>query len=552
MELREEALRGKDMLQEQQHVQQNQLVPAAAPIAPIEEEEEAAANLVPKQGAGRPRKHDGKFDIHRYIRRHREGIYELTDASYSPKCTYFCVPCQKQVSFWSQTCLAKMSGKNGHERSDKHVRGLAAQQRRAPQPPLQDQASEVAVVQVANERCNGCSVEDEPLMDISESIRKFVFHGQPRTAYKPAESDPLAGVNIIMTSEAIRLQSHKCTGTPACAASFCKECRRCCLRVELKKHICRKAYFIDLVILAWKLLHVPDAEALRHSASMQQADYVLAGHAGQDLKELLRDGMSKLDIVRSICHRAECIPVHRQSPALKAFLKGFLVQAHLFHSTDDEARAHAALATTLANSVAQGKAHQLDLALAAKVASGQLRQDSLIQALTATFLMQYQAGLQNTRRRNSSQFVELESIEVALTSLGRRAEVDAMLARFHVNARSIPSSPLTNPWLPAAFLSLKNEADVSDAVKKSLSILKLSGQRAHVLLDETVWAPSFEQVAGLKVTAEGIRESGDIGTHRMTGPTYPLPITRPATYRRPWGAMWFVSLSGTLDDVSYL
>ena len=133
---------------------------------------------------GRPRKDEVRQDIHDFIRKHRHGVYRITDASYSAKCTYHCLAREKDVRFWSQTCLAKLNGKNSHENSDKHRRGLVRLRGKGvlPEPSAGEVVGAIgegeAVLQAAERTCSGCSPEDEPLLDIAKALETFVYHGQ--------------------------------------------------------------------------------------------------------------------------------------------------------------------------------------------------------------------------------------------------------------------------------------------------------------------------------------------------------------------------------------
>ena len=289
------------------------------------------------------------------------------------------------------------------------------------------------------------------------------------------------------------VKSTACQGSLAANATFCKSCRHACLSANLRKHICKKAYFIDLVVLAWKLFYKSEKEAMQYAADMRKADYMKTDLAGQDMDAIIGKDTPKLDIVRNIVHKAECIPAERRTPALKHFLQSYLIQPRVFHSTDTEAQAHAALAGSLASSIATGQTSALDLKIAAKVASGQ-------------------SSLSNKRRKNTRKYFELEAAQEALITLGRREEVEQLLQRFHVNAKVIPTTPL-HQTLPNAFLALNTDAEAIKSVQKCLAALKLPGQRAVVLMDETVWAVGCEAVSGLKINEDGFREAAFVGGH---------------------------------------
>eukprot|EP00439_Symbiodinium_sp_Y106_P015614 s9565_g2.t1 len=65
-----------------------------------------------------------------------------------------------------------------------------------------------------------------------------------------------------------------------------------------------------------------------------------------------------------------------------------------------------------------GKVQATDLVLAAKVAAGELRQDSLIAGLTASCLFGYKQSLTNVRRKTSSAHADPEALEEVLQGVG--------------------------------------------------------------------------------------------------------------------------------------
>ena len=472
--------------------------------------DEPAAPALKPAAKGRPRKDAALFDIHRWIRVNRPGIYSMTPASYSAKCTYHCHACDKKVNFWSQHSLSKMNGAQGHEFSDRHTRGLAALENgRREFNEVCAPAAEVAPLQDAEApKCCGISLAEGPAADLRDSVQTFMYFGQPRTLFKDSEKDPMAAVTLCMQGDVIRIQGKDCLGT---AGGTCKNCRRACLLPSFRSHIAKKAAFIDQVVFAWKLFHCDEKQAMQHAAKMRRADYVRAELAGLDVEELIGGNQDKLTIARNISHRAVCIPVHRRSAALQQFLDGYLVQAHLFHADGAEASAHGALAAALGSAVAAGAVRQLDIRLAAKMASGALRKDSLIQSLTTTFLMTCQQAMEPRQRSHSTRHVDLDALQDALSVLGRSEQVDQMMQRFGLNTKALPKAPIESPCLPNAFVSLRTDKELACTIQRGLSLLRLCGQRSHVLIDETVWCPSFEQVSSLRSTESGEKETAYVG-----------------------------------------
>ena len=455
-------------------------------------------------------------DIHRYIRAHRRGIYTLTDASYTGKATYWCIPCSKKVNFWSQVCLSKLKGPNGHEHSSRHQRGLAAMRNReidCQEPEHSEAPGDPVPVQEEPRRCKGIPIDEAPNDDLADSFRKFVHYGQPRTVFKESEKDPLGQITFIMDGDVIRLQSESCLGEKT-EAPTCKNCRRACVLPSFRLHIAKKSMFIDLVVYVWKLFHQEQQHAVAMATQMRRADYRQLELAGGDLEELIGGNRCKLEAARTILHKVVCVPRHRRSESMQKFLGNFLVEPHLYHSSNEEAMAHGALASTLASSVASGTVMQQDLQLAAKVASGALRQDSLIQSLTASFLFVCQEGAmqQGQRvRRTSTRHVDMDALQDALCTLGKSAQVLEVMQRFKVNTKNLPKAPLESTSLPNPFVSLRTELELRGTIRSCLSLLRLSQGRCHVLIDETVWARAFEQVSGLRNTETGVKETAFVG-----------------------------------------
>ena len=115
----------------------------------------------------------------------------------------------------------------------------------------------------------------------------------------------------------------------------------------------------------------------------------------------------------------------------------------------------------------------------------------------------YKQSLPNVRRNTSSAHVHPEALEEVLYMLGQRHEAEGLLQRFAVNPQSLPRLVLHSATLPNAFCSLRSQADVDMAAQTAISLLRLQGGRGHLLVDETVWSPCYEQVSGLRAEAPG-------------------------------------------------
>ena len=60
---------------------------------------------------GRPKKGERpeqRWNLHVYIAKERQGVYVQTGASFSAACTYWCIPCRREIKFNSATCAEKL------------------------------------------------------------------------------------------------------------------------------------------------------------------------------------------------------------------------------------------------------------------------------------------------------------------------------------------------------------------------------------------------------------------------------------------------------------
>ena len=368
--------------------------------------------------------------------------------------------------------------------------------------PMDAPGSHALVPSEPAKLCSGIAVDEEPLAPLQASFRKYVQYGQPRTLFKASEKDPLASAKMNQQDDIIYVQAGDCSGQRREGAA-CKACFRLAMRASFRQHIAKKAFFIDSVLYCWRLFHA-EAREIHHSASqMRQADYCAEGLAGDDMEQLLAEGESKLDKVRGVCRRAECIPKWRRSESLQRFLDDFLLSPHLYHSTDVEAKTSGLLATSLADSLAKGEVRRLDLQLASKIASGQLRTDGFIHALVTAFLMRCQTQASDPRYRTTSKHSDLHAVQEALATLGRDEAMKGVLDRFGFNLRAVDKSSLESSSFPNPYVAIRNEQEMATSVRRALAGLRLVGGRACVLLDETVWAAAYEQVGTLRSDPPG-------------------------------------------------
>ena len=242
--------------------------------------------------------------------------------------------------------------------------------------------------------------------------------------------------SLDVTAESIRIRSRSCTGDCDARMDACASCKAVARNRGFWKHIAQKSYMIDCVMLAHVLLHGSSDEAAQHIEMMKQRDYFQLGYSGSDLATILQKP-GKMEKIRAICWKMECVPALRRSDSWQRFYDAWLTKAPVRHSCDLEAEAHALLSSQLSEAIAAGRARSMDVTLAAKIAAGALQGESLVQSLITSFLMKYKSGLQaeSGRYKTSSQHMDYDSLADALASLGRSADVDSLLRIFRVNPK---------------------------------------------------------------------------------------------------------------------
>ena len=503
-----------------------------------------------------------RFDLHRFIQKERVGIYRATDKSYCGKLEYFCLACQKAVNMFTATNDSKLTG---HEKGQKHQDGLkrleAEEAQRKPEPRQQsvprqepepsrpsqaESAMSAALVPVEVRDvhvCRGLSIEERnsPVSALRDSFQTFFQSGCPRTLFQRGETDPLEKVDFVYDGSVVRLRATDCNGRieghNARVKSCCGTCLRACGAGALRKHVAKKAYLLDLAHWSWQLFYASEAEAAATAERIRCADYKLMGFAGLDFPQL-EEAESKISLARSIWNRFENIPKLRRSAALQNFMDRYLVRPQFYHSRDMEAHAHSALVAAFTQQVGSGQIQPADLQLASKVAAGDLRVDSLIGGLTSSFLFAYKKSLTNLKRKTTSAHMDPEALEDMLLTLGQRKEAQNLLQRFSVNPEMLPRLILHSQTLPNPFCSLREKAEVEQAAQRALSLLRVPGQRCHLVVDETCWSPGYEQISGLRIGSESsARELAVVGGQWSPDPaedfSYLLCSKQPAMAELP-------------------
>ena len=301
----------------------------------------------------------------------------------------------------------------------------------------------------------------------------------------------MRGASLTLKNESVMLRSDKCQKQYSRRDGACAECKKLASKAAVQKHVCKQSYVVDLCALAFNISHRSDKDVDLHLKMMRKRDYYKKGWAGQDLDKLM-GSPSKLEQVRSIVHRLQCIPSWRLNPALKALLQKWLVPTPSFHSGDVESSAHASLVQQLAGAVREGRCRSEDLALAAKVAAGRLRGDSLVQGLVTSFLNVFKSDLQHQRYKTTGAHMGFAAVEDALHRLGQTDECRNLMKVFCVNPRKLPKLNIFNAMLPQHFLSMESPERLRESIQCAFGHLKLGQGRAFLLFDETVHAQDFD------------------------------------------------------------
>ena len=459
--------------------------------------EQPAGYIPPKPMAkGRPRKNedpDARFNLRLYMSHHRKGVYTETATTFTGDVCYHCLSCQRDIKFKRTTDIEKL---HKHERGKAHTAGLRRM------GLADDEAVPAGIVpaEAADAEaglCLGVRPDDQrcPLRPMKDCIHQWRLAGMPRTVYGQEESNPLLKAVFEVSADSLSIRSADCAKQCSRDQHACEACLKLTKAKEFRTAIAAKCYDMDLCRLAWSALNQSSDELEACKSGIRKRDYMTLNLAGNSFEEIARIS-SPLALARKVRSRFDAVPLWRKSPEWQTWLASNLTKAPLFHDKDTEAQAHNALCSSLATAVMNGQAKQLDLRLAARVAAGALRTDSLVQALTTTFLMQTREKLS---RPDSSRHIEdMEATSQALAVLGKTKELDALLRAFHVNPRAIPKVLPDAEMFPAAFGSLSSEEQLIGSYSRAASILHAVNSRLHVMVDETVWAASLEQVRHMR------------------------------------------------------
>ena len=464
--------------------------------------------------AGRPRKDEdpaSRFSLAQYIKEHRAAVYLQTAKSFQRCATYHCRACGCDVQFQSLTNKGKLDRHETYQRHQAGLKKLMGVDVPAASP-RDGETETVAQGTRSTARCTGVSSSNPslPLFRYKESWENFAYAGQPRTNFASGESDPMDGVLLQVVSDGVVLQSQRCTGQANSGGIVCNECLGLSKKKALRSYVAQKSYLVDLAMLTWKAFHSPAADYDAFTQTMLGRDYRQFGVAGGDLERLL-SAPSKIDLCKRVYQKFHCIPVWRQGASLKRLMSCWLQKPQHYHSHDVEAEAYGTLCMNMTSAIANGSARELDLRLASKVAAGALRHDVVVESLVTSFLMQIKKGLSDCVRQTTGAFANYEALAEALGTLGRSSEVKELLATFKVNPKKLPTVDLRNQQYPGAFLALNSKDQLMQSIRSAVALLKTAGGRPHIIVDETTWSPSWDQVRGIRHDDQGRLADGIVG-----------------------------------------
>ncbi|CAE7037389.1 FEN1, partial [Symbiodinium sp. CCMP2456] len=454
---------------------------------------------------GRPKRGEHRWRLAAYIREKRSQVYTQTSQSWSKQAVYYCKACEMQKKFCSHTCKKKI---DDHERSRRHRAGL----RRLGIPwsgsedegdeekgsDLEEEPEHPKLALVPQEesqeyRCQGVPGKDKTLSlhPIVDSVVNYVQAGQPRLVVAQGEQDPMADA-IFDCGETVSVRSRQCLGHCRRVDVACTACLSLCRKKSFRQCISARSYQVDLAQYAHVLFHADESEIRVVEEKIQGRDYKVLELAGDDFDDIAAMP-SKLDRIRRIRKRFMHIPSWRMSPAFRSFMEVRLPKTPEFCNQDAQAVAHGALVQALGDGVAKGRLHATDLQLASQVAAGALRSDALVHALVGSFLHTLEGAWKNERRRRTGSHIDEGAIMDAVHTLGRGAELKAMLDRFRINPKVVKRVNLVTPDVPNSFRSLTKPDQVRENFVRLQELLKASSHRLHLILDETTWTASYQQ-----------------------------------------------------------
>lgn len=165
-----------------------------------------------------------------------------------------------------------------------------------------------------------------------------------------------------------------------------------------------------------------------------------------------------------------------------------------------------AVRTRFEDGLASGAAVEGELALASKIATGQLRGDAVVFGLVQSFVAmssKVQAG--NVRTR-SGKFMTAEMMMDVVSVLGNSREARNLMSLFGVATSCTPRVPLQHDALPDFYMAIRSPEVLRRNIQLALGLLTGAGKRKHHLcMDETCIVANYDHLIGLR------EENGIVG-----------------------------------------
>ena len=235
----------------------------------------------------------------------------------------------------------------------------------------------------------------------------------------------------------------------------------------------------DMLRFATSLTNGSQEEKLEAKNALVQCDYYSLNACAKSINEVLKiesETMQILCIKRKLLSFASYLRTERLQSWLDAHL--FALKVPTYRS-DDEREAHKTLAATFARQVAEGSLQETDLKLAAKVVSGALKGEKLVSCLLQSFLDVQQSLAAGHCHTTTSKFVDEETVNEIVFTLGQSAGAKAALRAFHVNPKVLQGHRVDfqHSLLPRFFCSCRSNTELEHNGDVVLERLNCKGAR---------------------------------------------------------------------------
>ena len=165
---------------------------------------------------------------------------------------------------------------------------------------------------------------------------------------------------------------------------------------------------MDLGKYAFLLQHSP-TESSEALAKIQDRDYTSIQAIRAQLLQMtqLTDVTEK---IRWIHRRIETVSFVRRNVALQKFIDGYIAHDIYHHQNSAEQQSYAALVGAMTQKLSAGEVLSEDLRVAAQVASGALRRDSLVMALMRSAIHMNQSIQKGQLRTKTTRFMDHDAL----------------------------------------------------------------------------------------------------------------------------------------------